>query len=73
MKFPLGKFNYKLALVGALALGSLMMPQISSYLGALSAVVESQPQYNSSAPVVEFFPGWGCTHTSKKVVSNVID
>jgi len=49
------------------------MPQLSFYLVALSAVVESQPQYNSSAPVVEFSPGWGCTHTSKKVVSNVIN
>jgi len=70
---PSIRFNWRVAVVGTLAVGSILMPQLSAYLGALSAVAQSQPQYNSSAPVVELSPGWGCSHTSEKVVLNAIN
>jgi len=70
MKLPSIKFNYNMILVGALALGSVFVPQMSAYFGALSAVIQDSPQYNSTQPSLEVSPQWGCTHISKKELSN---
>lgn len=72
MKIPSIKFNPKIILVGTLGLVSIFVPQISSYLGAVSAIIEQQPEYNKNDPALEITPSWGCTHI-RKVQSNAIN
>jgi len=71
-KLPPVKFNVRMILVGALALGSVFIPQMSTYFGVLSASIQQSPQYNSTIPSVEVSPSWGCTHLLRKEVSNDI-